>query len=128
VARVTIGRVLSYLVDSIVARFFVDEQVFVSKTLDWAGAITGSTIWDPTTGTRFNITDIEIGCSAASTVTIFDETDDTTNRVCKFDLSQYGGVVITYRKVRRSAAVDNILKATCSAAGGYITVSGYESS
>ena len=126
-AQVTIGRVLSYLVDSIVARLFVDEQTLVVKTLDWSGAITGSTLWDPAAGQRFNITDIFIGCSAASTVTLFDETDDTDHRVCKFDLSQYGGVAINMRKVRRSAAVDNILKATCSAAGGYITVQGYES-
>ena len=67
-----------------------------------------------------------MNCSAACTVTLFDHTDDTTNRIFKGSFAQYGGLVSNYTKPRISSTADNILKITTSAASGFITVTGYE--
>lgn len=99
----------------------------VVKTVDIATGQTASTVWDPTTGTRFVITDMIISSSAAGVLTLFDGTDNTTLRVAKLNLSANGGAVVNYKKPYISATVDNILKYTSDTTfAGSLTVSGYE--
>ena len=102
------------------------SETLVKKTLDWAGAITGSTIWDPTAGKKFVIVNIIISCSAACTVTLFDNTDTTANRILKGYFAENGGLVSNFSQPIISSTADNILKITTSAAGGSVTVFGYE--
>lgn len=106
---------------------FVVIKTFVAKTVDFSAGQTAQTIWDPTGGTKFVITDMVISASAAGAITVFDETDNTTLRVCKLNLAANGGAVVNYRKPYISATADNILKYTTGAGiAGSITVSGYE--
>ena len=98
----------------------------VKKTKDWTGAITGSTVWDPTTGKKFVLTNILINATAACTITLFDGTDSTANRIFKAEMGAKQSIVIPFRKPLESAAVNNILKLTTSATGGQLTVIGYE--
>ena len=98
----------------------------VKKTLDWTGAVTGSTVWDPTGGTKFVLTQILLNATSDCTVTLFDQTDDTTNRIFKAGMAEMQSIVIPFKKPVESAAADNILKITTSASGGTITVYGYE--
>lgn len=104
----------------------LEGKTFVTKTFDWTTAQTEQDVWDPAASNKFVITDIVLNCSAACTVTLFDETDSTTNRVFKGSFAQYGGLVMNYAKPRESAAVNNVLQITTSAGSGFITVTGYE--
>jgi len=105
----------------------VVAKTFVTKTVDFTASQTAQTIWDPTTGTKFVITDIILSFSAAGAITIFDGTDSTTYRVAKINGAQNGGMVCNYAKPYISATVDNILKYTTGAgAAGSLTVNGYE--
>ena len=102
------------------------SKTLIKKTYDWAGLVTAQTVWDPTGGKKFVITNIIISCSAACTVTIFDQTDDTTNRILKGYFAANGGLVSNFSQPIISSTADNILKITTSAAGGSLTVFGYE--
>lgn len=109
-----------------VIREDVHFEDMVHKSDDWTGAVTAQATWTPASGKRFVMTDLFISCSSACTVTLFDGTDTEANRVLKADFAQYGGVAHAFRKPWISAAVGNVLKLTTSAAGGYISVAGYE--
>ena len=112
--------------DLIVTGTISEGGTAVKKTLDWTGAITGSTVWDPTGGTKFVLTNIFVNATADCTVTLFDQTDNTTNRIFKAEMADKQSIEIPFKKPLESATADNILKLTTSAAGGSITVVGYE--
>ncbi len=99
----------------------------VKKSADFTSSQTNISLWTPTSGKKFVICDIVVSASAAGTITIFDNTNDTTNRIVKLSLADNGGASINYRKPIVSSAVDNVLKYTTdSSIAGSITVSGYE--
>jgi len=105
----------------------IENATLVKKTVDFSASQTAQAIWTPASGKKFVICDIVVSASAAGVITIFDNTDDTTNRICKLNLAANGGAVINYRKPIVSAAVDNVLKYTTGTGiAGSITVSGYE--
>jgi len=126
--------IIPLVADSITQRLLVNATItgvvsatLIKKTVDFTASQTAQTIWDPTEGTKFVICDIILAASAAGTITVFDGTDDTTNRVLKAYFAANGGLCKNYRKPMISATADNILKYTTgSGITGSITVSGYE--
>lgn len=99
----------------------------VHKDIKWTGALTGSTLWQPTSGKRFVVTDFWIVCSGAVEVTIFDGSDANGNRLVGGSFAANGGISApNLRTPFRSSAIDNILKITVDAGSGYVTVLGYE--
>jgi hypothetical protein len=102
-------------------------QARVTKSITVAAGATGTTIWDPTSGYKFLITDIFLSMAEMGRITLFDGTDAAANRV--FD-GQFDGSTRHFNFQQRpwkSAAADNILKATTDAdAEATITVHGYE--
>ena len=102
-------------------------KTMVRKTVDFTASQTGITIWDPTGGTKFVITDYDLSFSAAGAITVFDSTDSTANRVFKYNGADNGGAVHSYTLPHISATTDNILKYTTGAgAAGSLTIIGYE--
>ena len=101
--------------------------VLVTKTIDFAASETAQTIWTPTSGKKFVITDMIISCSAAGTITVFDSTDSTANRIVKGYFAANGGLSQPYSKPRTSSTADNVLKYTTgSGIAGSLTIQGYE--
>lgn len=99
----------------------------IHKDIKWTGALTGSTLWQPTNGKRFVVTDFWVVCSGAIELTIFDGTDSNGNRLVGGSFAANGGISApNLRTPFRSAAIDNILKITVSTGSGYVTVLGYE--
>ena len=97
------------------------------QTVDFTASQTGSTIWTPNSGKRFVITDYDLSFSGAGTLTVFDGSDTTANRVIKMYGAVNGGAVHAYKMPWRSSAVNNVLKYTTGAgAAGSITFNGYE--
>jgi phage baseplate assembly protein gpV len=99
----------------------------VTKSVTLAASETGTTIWDPTAGKKFYITDVIIALVDGGRITLFDSTNAEANLV--FDGELYGAPLHLNFQQRpwKSAAIDNILKATTDAsAAGTITVHGYE--
>lgn len=106
---------------------WVDDLSPIKKAVDFTASTTGGTIWTPATGKIFVITDYEITFSGAGLITIFDQTDDTTNRVCKWNGAVSGGVVHAFRKPFKSSTVNNVLKYTTGAGCvGSLIFYGYE--
>lgn len=83
-----------------------------------------TTIWDPTGGTKFVVTDIHVSATAAGTCTLRDGTAGSTIWIAS--LAANGGFVSNLQTPIQSATADNILTAQASAATQYIFVSGYE--
>jgi len=83
-----------------------------------------TTIWDPTAGKKFVITDIFVSATAAGTCTLKDGTTGTTFLIAS--LAANGGFVSNLQTPIQSATADNNLTGTASAATQYITVCGYE--
>lgn len=105
----------------------IESATLIHKTIDFSASETAQIIWTPTSGKKFVITDIIISCSAAGAITVFDNTDSTTNRVVKGNFAANGGLTHPYSKAFISVAADNVLKYTTGAGiAGSITVSGYE--
>ena len=80
------------------------------KTIDAAG-VTASDVWTPATGKRIEIHDIFISCSSATTVTLFFDTDDVTNRVFKGYFGANQGVIISVTGTIFSS-INSVLKIT----------------
>ena len=121
----TVGSVKALKVD--VVQTSAAPQTRVTKSVTLGVSETGTTIWDPTTGYKFLITDIIIAMAEAGRLTIFDSTNAAANLV--FDGVLYGSVLHLNFQQRpwKAAAADNILKATTDAdAEATITVHGYE--
>lgn len=94
--------------------------------IDFANGQTAATIYTPPTGRKWVITDLDISLAAAGTIRIFDNTDTIANRVTQLIGAANGGKVRAYRKARKSAAADNVLKyTTLSGATGSLEISGY---
>lgn len=94
--------------------------------IDFANSQTAATIYTPPTGRKWVITDLDISLAAAGTIRIFDNTDTIANRVTQLIGAANGGKVHAYKKNRKSAAADNVLKyTTLSGATGSLEVSGY---
>jgi len=83
-----------------------------------------TTVWDPTGGTKFVITDIFVSATAAGTCTIRDGTAGTIFLIAS--LAANGGFVTNLQTPIQSATADNNLTAQASAATQYVTVCGYE--
>lgn len=102
-------------------------QTRVTKSVTLAASETGTTVWDPTTGTKFILTDLIISMSESGRITVFDQTNSAANIV--FDGELYGwGIHLNFQaRPWASSTIDNILKATTdSAAACTITATGYE--
>lgn len=108
-------------------KLWVEEQVGILKVVDFSASQTGQTIWTPTGGKKWVITDYEISFSSAGDITIFEDTDTAATRVCKWYGQTRGGVVHAFRKPRQAATADKILKYTSGAGvAGSLMVWGYE--
>lgn len=107
---------------------FETTQVLIRKAVDFTASQTAQSIWTPASGKKFVITDYEISFSAAGAITVYDgNTDNTTQRVCKWNGAANGGVVHPYKKPFVSSAADNILKySTGTGAAGSLIFIGYE--
>jgi hypothetical protein len=104
----------------------LEGRTVIKKTVDPTASQTAQTIWDPTAGKKFVITSIVIGCTTAGIITLFDETNDTTNRIAKLDMDANTNGNIIYPLPQESSTADNILKYTTGSFVGYLTVYGYE--
>jgi len=121
----TVGAVKALKVD--VVQQASAPQTRVTKSVTLAASETGTTLWDPTTGYKFVITDVIIVMAESGRLTLFDGTNSAANLV--FDGVLYGAMYHLNFQARpwKSAAIDNILKATTDAdAEATITVHGYE--
>jgi hypothetical protein len=121
----TVGATKALKVD--VVQSVLTPKTRVTKSVTLVASETGTTIWDPTAGYKFVITDVIIAMAEAGRLTIFDSTNSAANLV--FDGVLYGSVLhLNFQQWPwRSAAADNILKATTDAdAEATITVNGYE--
>lgn len=105
----------------------IESSTGVKKTVDFTANQTSQSIWVPEGGKRFVITDALVSSSGAGQITIFDETDNTAQRVAKLNLSVNGGWGANYTKPFKSSAVNNTLKYTTGAGiSGSMTIVGYE--
>ena len=87
-------------------------------------ATTETTVWDPSAGTKFVITDIFVSATAAGTCTLRDGTAGSTFLIGSFAAN--GGMVSNLQTPIQSATADNNLTAQASATTQYVTVCGYE--
>lgn len=83
-----------------------------------------STVWDPTAGKKFVVTDLIVSASAAGSCILKDGTGGTTLATLMFAAN--GGAVSNFNTPWQSASADNNLTITPSAGTQYITVNGYE--
>jgi hypothetical protein len=99
----------------------------VTKSVAITASQTGSTVWDPTTGYKFVITDVIINLSVAGDLALFDATNAAGNLVTDGALP-IGHIHLRFQvRPWPSATVDNILKYTSGTnITGTITVHGYE--
>ena len=88
------------------------------------GTTNETTIWDPTAGTKFVVTDIHVSATAAGTCTIRDGTAGATIWVAS--LAANGGFITNLQTPIQSTVADNILTAQASAITQYVLVTGYE--
>lgn len=99
-------------------------------TFDWVGALTGSVLAIPATGSRFNVTDIFCSASGQGIVTLFFNSDATATRLAKATLANFGGFVTNYSKPIRGPA-NGSLMITTAATGytpvGQVTVNAFQS-
>jgi len=95
----------------------------VCKFLNSSDATTAQNVWDPTTGTKFVITDLILSVDTAGWYKILDD----TTVIMQFELTATGGVVSNFQTSIVSTTADNILKIQAESAGEVnITVCGYE--
>ena len=121
----TVGSVKALKVD--VVQTSAAPQARVTKSITVAASATGTTIWDPTSGYKFVITDLIIAPTEGGRITVFDQTDSAANRLFDGELYGAGWHYNFQQRPWKSAAADNILKVTTDAdAAATITVHGYE--
>lgn len=95
----------------------------VKKTGFYVAQQTDTILWTPTAGKKFVITDIVVSVGAEMVVHL----EDGTTKIWDWDFAAHGGAVINLQTPDESAAVDNVLSITTSAAGRCsIKVLGYE--
>jgi hypothetical protein len=83
-----------------------------------------TTVWDPTAGKKFIVTDIVVSATANAGVTIRDGTAGAT--ILAFVILANTTIPTNFQTPIMSAAADNNLTAQTSATTVAITVSGYE--
>ena len=99
------------------------NYTIVNKHVSSADATGGVTIWDPTSGKKFVVTDLIISTDTAMTVTI---KDGATNIMVLY-LAANGGAVSNFQTPLESSTADNNLTVTASTAGNIaVTATGYE--
>lgn len=109
-----------------VVRQDVHFETGTSKDYTWSGAVTAQTVWDPTSGKRFVVTDIHASITTACTLILFDNTDAAGNYLTKGSYANTSSFDKAYSKPYVSSAQDNILKITTGGGAGTVTVWGYE--
>lgn len=85
-------------------------------SFSWVGALTGSVMGIPPTGSRFEITDIVASASGQGIVTLFFNTDNLSNRIARGYLANFGGFATNYSKPLRGP-VNGSLMITTAATG-----------
>jgi len=88
------------------------------------GGVGETTVWDPTAGTKWCITDIIVSCTANAGITFRDGTAGAT--FMSFIMLANTTISMNLQTPLVSAAADNNLTAQTSAATVAITVCGYE--
>jgi len=83
-----------------------------------------TTVWDPTAGTKFVITDILVSCTANSIITFRDGTAGATMGI--FAMLANTTIKMNFQTPLMSAVGDNNFTAQTTAATVAITTSGYE--
>ena len=99
------------------------NYTIVNKHVSSSDATSGVTIWDPTAGKKWVVTDLIISTDTAMTVTI----KDGANAVMVLYLAANGGAVSNFQTPLQSSAANNNLTVTASATGNIaVTATGYE--
>ena len=99
------------------------NYTIVNKHVSSADATGGVTIWDPTSGKKFVVTDLIISTDTDMTVTI----KDGANAVMVLYLAANGGAVSNFQTPLQSSAANNNLSVLTSATGNIaVTATGYE--
>jgi len=88
------------------------------------GTTNETTVWDPTSGKKFVITDLVASAGNNCTITFRDGTGGSTFML--FDVLKSTTVPINFQTPIISVAADNNLTAQTTAITSYITISGYE--
>jgi hypothetical protein len=89
------------------------------KRLEFAGAVTGSTIIDPGTGNYLSISKIMVTCEVADKVDIFFDSETDTNSILAGRFAANGGAIFEWHKEREKpkGGVSEILKITNTGVG-----------
>lgn len=112
---ITSGTVTAEKGDTSYTKVHKDDQQTTAQT--------ATTLWDPTGGKKFVITDIIISTDTAMTITLIDQ----AAVIYEFYFAANGGCVINLQTPYESTTADNILKYTTSANGKTsISIEGYE--
>lgn len=98
----------------------------VKKYYTNAGAVTDGIVWSPAAGKRWFVTDIFIGVSAASTVTLEDDLTAGDAAVFKMEFAANSGWSHTFATPWFSGEDAADLLVTTTAGNVYITITGYE--
>jgi hypothetical protein len=98
----------------------------VRKHYTNAGAIVDDIVWSPTTGTKWHITDIFVGVSEASTVTLKDALVTGKTPIFKHEFAANSGWSHSFRTPLSSLGIDSNLIVSSTAGNIYITITGYE--
>ncbi len=112
---------------SVTATDSVVSATLVHHAVDFTAGQTAQAVWTPASGKKFVITDMIISLTAAGTITVFDNTDSTANRVAKGYFTANGGLDHSCSKPFKSSTNDYVLKYTTDlTAAGSLVVWGYE--
>lgn len=97
-------------------------------TAAYSASQTAATVLTPSSGKKVIMLDIVISASAAGTIYLFDNTDDSTTKLTPIlSLAANGGYTSNSRKALPSSANDNVIKYTSgSGAAGSIWIHYYE--
>jgi hypothetical protein len=103
-----------------------DATKHVKKYYTSTGAVTDGVVWSPATGARWYITDIFIGVSADSTVTLEDDLAAGDSVVWKHEVAAKSGWSHSFNTPLFSGEDAADLIITTSAGNVFVTVTGYE--
>ena len=102
---------------------WIDRNVPVINDAQYTTTVTSGTVWTPTGGTKFVMTDLLISTKDATSVSIL----DGTTKVFEAYLAANGGVVSNFKTPIQSTTADNSLHITTDTASTLsITTTGYE--
>ena len=102
---------------------WIDRNVPVINDAQYTTTVTSGTVWTPTGGKKFVMTDMLISTKDATSVSIL----DGTTKVFEAYLAANGGVVSNFKTPIQSTTADNSLHITTDTASTLsITTTGYE--